>query len=185
MTVAGWIATADGAPLAHVRVSIMTAPDNGSYHWRRARVVTTSVDGSWRARLGPGPSRLIAAVYAGGPTTQPAISSPVRTVVHARVVISVHPLRVLWGHRVVISGRELAGYLPASSQVLQLSVGIGHIGGVQGNPSIDPRTGRFRFVWQFRPGSGALNPWFAVTTLREADYPYGPGVSRRVVVELR
>jgi hypothetical protein len=101
------------------------------------------------------------------------------------VLITINPTHALWGHQIVISGRVLGGYIPRHSQVLQLRVGIGHIGSVQGNPSINSRTGRFRFIWRFNNGQGRLNPWFAVATLREADYPYAPAVSRRVVVQLR
>lgn len=185
VTVFGWLATADGAPLSHVPVSIMTAPDNGSVAWRRAKAVRTAANGSWSARLGAGPSWLIEAVYGGGSRTQPATSAPVRTVVPAKVRITVHPTHVLWGQRIVVSGRVVGGHVPDNSQVLQLRVGIGNIGSVQGNPSIDSRTGRFRFIWQFRPGHGALNVWFAVGTLKEADMPWAPGVSRRMIVELR
>jgi hypothetical protein len=185
VAVSGWFTTtSDRAGLAHARVRVQTAADNGRHAWHTVKTVSTSKDGGWRATLPAGPSRLIRAVYAGGNETESANSPTARVLVPARVEIDIRPTHVQWGGVILISGRLLGGYVPKHSQVLQLRVGIGHIGSVQGNPSIDPRTGRFRFIWQFHSGTGTLNPWFAVATLREADYPFMPGVSRQVVVSL-
>lgn len=65
VAVNGWFATADGTPLSHVPVRIMTLPDGGSYSWQSEKTVTTSADGGWAVTLPAGPSRLIEAVYAG------------------------------------------------------------------------------------------------------------------------
>lgn len=52
----------------------MTAPDNGQGKFALAQAVTTGADGRWSARLPPGPSRLVEAVYPGSPTNEPATS---------------------------------------------------------------------------------------------------------------
>jgi hypothetical protein len=65
----------------------MSAPDEDAHPWAQAAVVTTSSNGHWKVTLGPGPSRLIQAVYAGGPVAESATSSIVKAVVPAKIVL--------------------------------------------------------------------------------------------------
>jgi hypothetical protein len=71
-TVHGWLGTPTGAALGGQAVEVLTAADNGLGRFRVAAIATTGADGSWSARVAPGPSRLIEAVYPGGPTTEGA-----------------------------------------------------------------------------------------------------------------
>ena len=87
---------------------VLTAPDNGRDQFRQAEVVSTAADGTWVARLRPGPSRLVEAVYQGTQTTEPTVSGQVRVVVPAKLkLLRVSPRRVAWGHTVRITGRLL------------------------------------------------------------------------------
>ncbi len=116
VTVNGWFATADGTPLSHVPVQIMTLPDGGSYGWQVAKTVVTSADGGWSATLPPGPSRLIEAVYAGGPTTETAASANARALVPASSTLTLAH-RVIYvgafGVQAQFEGRLLGGFVPA------------------------------------------------------------------------
>jgi len=182
VTLSGWVATADGTPLAHVPVSIMTAPDEDSVAWQPAAVVSTSSDGSWSMTLPPGPSRLVQAVYAGGPVTESASSSIVKAVVPAKILLA--PLRshVPWGGVLVIRGRVLGGYIPPE-QILQVRSGVGRRLQVIGNPYIRPN-GRFVVRLAATGSGGPLETQIAVATLRETNYPYARGFSRRVRVTI-
>jgi hypothetical protein len=182
VTVSGWLATADGTPLAHVPVSIMTAPDEDAYAWQQAAVVTTSGDGTWTVALPPGPSRLVQAVYAGGPVTESADSGIVKAIVPAKIFLA--PLRshVPWGGVLVIRGRVLGGYIPPE-QILQVRSGVGRRLQVIGNPYIRPN-GRFVVRLAATGSGGPLQTQIAVATLRETNYPYARGFSRRVRVTI-
>jgi hypothetical protein len=173
VTLSGWVATADGTPLAHVPVSIMTAPDEESARWRRAAVVSTSPGGSSTVTLHPGPSRLIQAVYRGGPVTQSASSPIVKAIVPAKIRLA--PLRshVPWGGVLVIRGRVLGGYIPPE-QILQVRSGIGRRLQVIGNPYIKPN-GRFVVRLAATGSGGPIETDIAVATLRETHYPYARG----------
>jgi hypothetical protein len=103
--------------------------------------------------------------------------------VPAKVRIRIAPRIVPCGAEIRISGQVLGGYVPTSSNLLRLNVGIGRIGHLEGLPEIQPN-GRFVIVWKFNPGRGVLHPRFSVGTLSESAFPYAPGTSKRIVVTL-
>ena len=84
-TVNGYLGTASGIAIAGHAVSVLTAPDNGGSQFTQAAVVTTAANGTWTAKLPPGPSRIVEAVYGGDPTTEGASSGQVHVVVPAKV----------------------------------------------------------------------------------------------------
>jgi hypothetical protein len=182
VTVGGWLATAEGGALSHVLVTIMAALNNGAAAWQEEGVVVTGADGSWRVTLPPGPSRLIQAVYAGGPATEPANSSIVRVIVPAKIRLAVRQSHVPWGGVLVIRGRVLGGYIPPE-QILQVRSGVGRRLQVIGNPYIQP-SGRFVVRLAATGSGGPVETDIAVATLRETNYPYARGLSRRVRVTI-
>lgn len=182
-TVSGWLGTTDNTALGGQTIRVLTAPDNGLGQFSLAAVATTMANGGWAAQLPAGPSRLVEAVYDGGPTTESSISGQVRLIVPAKVTVKITPRIVPWGSRIRITGRVLGGYVPINSNLLRLKVGIGRIGHLEGLPEIQP-DGRFLIVWKFDAGHGVLHPWFSVGTLSESAFPWAPSTSKRVVVTL-
>jgi hypothetical protein len=182
-TVNGWLGTSNGTALAGQVVHVLTAPNNGGNAFTEVATVTTTATGSWTARLGSGPSRVVEAVFDGSPTTESSSSGQVRVLVPAVVRIAIRPRIVPWGAELHITGRVLGGYVPTNSNLLRLDVGIGRIGHIEGLPQI-LASGRFLIVWKFDRGQGVIHPWFSVSTLSEAAFPYSPGTSKRVIVTL-
>jgi hypothetical protein len=93
----------------------MAAPADNPNNWRKIATVETSGDGSWSAVVPRGPSRLIAALYGGGPTTEPASSSKGRLLVPAKSTLSLLSSIVHYGAFGVnarFEGRLLGGYVP-------------------------------------------------------------------------
>ena len=138
-----------------------------------------------RRRLPPGPSRIIEASYAGSATILPA-SGYATVITPARIRITrVTPDRTGWGHTVTIRGRVLGGYIPASSKLLRLDLGIVGIPGfskIQGIPNIAP-DGTFTTRYKFAGGlSGVARFWLQVSSLPEADFPWAAARSPRVIV---
>jgi hypothetical protein len=181
-TVRGWFATVDGAVLAHVPVSVETAVDNGRDRWRRVALVHTGANGSWRAKLPRGPSRLVEAVYGGGLLTAPKTTRVVRLLVPARVVLTSVPSHVPWGATLAIHGRVLGGYIPGG-QILRVLTGTGKHLQLIGNPTIE-RDGRFTVHLATVGSGGPLRTAVAVGTLKERDFPRAPGLSRRAWITI-
>lgn len=184
VTVDGLLMSSGGLPLAGQPVAVLTAPDNGSNAFTQAAAVTTGPDGRWTATLPPGPSRIIEASYAGSPTVLPATGSAT-VITPAKIELtSVTPRRTPWGSTVTITGRVLGGYIPASSKLLRLDLGVVGIPGlskIQGIPNVSP-DGRFTTTYTFAHAYGVVRFWLMVSSLAEADFPWAPAHSRRVIV---
>ncbi|MGH2894060.1 MAG: hypothetical protein ACRDPM_12460, partial [Solirubrobacteraceae bacterium] len=180
-TVSGWLGSSSGTAVGAAPVEILAAADNGRGRFTPVATATTAANGSWTARLGPGPSRLVEALYGGSSTLLPATSTTVQTVVPARIKIKITPRIVPWGSKIRITGRVFGGYVPTKSNLLRLNVGIGRIGQLEGLPRIK-RNGQVVIVWKFDAGHGVLHPWFSVGTLAESVFPYAPATGKRVVV---
>jgi hypothetical protein len=70
---------------------------------------------------------------------------------------------------------------------LRLRIGVVGFAGVQSTVGIPDiaRNGRFRTIWTPAPGNGTVHYWFSVSTLREADYAFAPGSSKKIRVIVR
>ena len=182
--VQGLLMSSAGLPLAGQPVAVVTAPDNGSDAFAEAAAVTTGPDGRWTATLSPGPSRIIEASYAGSPTVLPATGSAT-VITPAKIELtSVTPDRTPWGSTVRITGRVLGGYIPTSSKLLRLDLGVVGIPGlskIQGIPNVSP-DGGFATTYTFAHAYGVVRFWLMVSSLPEADFPFAPAHSRRLVV---
>ena len=134
--------------------------------------------------LPPGPSRIIEASYAGSATVLPA-SGSATVITPAKIELTrVTPDRTPWGSTVRITGRVLGGYIPTSSKLLRLDLGVVGIPGlskIHGAPNVSP-DGRFTTTYTFARAYGVVRFWLMVSSLPEADFPFAPSHSRRVVV---
>jgi hypothetical protein len=184
VTVRGVLMSSAGLRLAGQPVAILTAPDNGSNAFAQAAAVTTGLDGSWTATLPPGPSRIIEASYPGSPTILPATGSAT-VITPAKIMLTrVTPDRTPWGSTVRITGRVLGGYIPASSKLLRLDLGIVGIPGlskIQGIPNVTP-DGRFTITYKFGRYQGVVRFWLQVSSLPEADFAFSSSHSKRWIV---
>jgi hypothetical protein len=172
-TLRGWFATADGAALGHVRVRVLAAPDNGLRHWRKVTTVSTAANGSWRAMLPAGPSRLVEAVYGGGPLTEPETSPIATLLVPASSTLSFDHV-VHFGQSLVLTGHLLGGYVPPTGTIVVVEAfDRGHwrnIATVRSN-----RSGRWRAHYALNGGAGSYP--VRVRIPRQAAYPWATGVT--------
>jgi hypothetical protein len=179
-TVSGWLGTANGVALGGVPVQILTAPNNGYGQFTRAMSTTTTADGSWSADLGPGPSRLVEAVYAGTAGLLPVTSAPVELNVPARISVSASPRKLPWSGVVTLRGHLVGGYVPPDGVALRLLIELPHRS--QPYEPVAFRTdaeGKFVVHWSWGTGSGVGTMPFAVaTTATESDYAYAAGQSK-------
>ena len=184
-TVSGWLGTYTGDALAGQTVQVRTAPDNGLEHFRTAARATTAANGTWSATLPAGPSRLVEAVYGGGPTTQASISGQVKLIVPAKIkLLSVAPRKVAWGGTVRLVGKLKGGYLPAGGALVRLRIGEGSAKTTYGVKEHVGGNGRFTTTYTFGLGDPSVHRvfWFQIASLPTGDYPYAPANSRRLSV---
>jgi hypothetical protein len=180
-TVNGYLGTAAGIAIGDHAVRILTAPDNGGGQFSQAAVVTTAANGTWTATLARGPSRIVEAVYGGGPTTEGASSGQVRVIVPAKVkLLSVSP-RVAWGGTVRITGRLFGGYIPPGGALVRLRIGQGSSYQTYGVQEHVTGNGRFTTTYTFGAGYARIykSYWFQIATLPMGNYPYAPAASGR------
>jgi hypothetical protein len=178
----GWVGTSEGNALGGQIVRILAAPDNGSGAFTQEALATTATNGTWSARLPAGPSRIIRAVYEGGPTVEPSWGQA-RVVVPASIELRIRPRHAHWAGRITITGRLRGGYLPPGGETVILLVRFGgqdhdfaHVA-ASGN-------GRFRYVYTFLPGNGDASYPFMAESIGESGYPYTPGRSSSEVVDV-
>lgn len=182
-TISGWLGETDGTALGGQSVRILTAPNNGRHRFAKATVATTSSNGIWTARLRPGPSRLVEAVYDGGTVDEPAISPPAHLVVPARIRLHITPRWVAWSGKITLSGRLMGGYVPHDGVALRLRVG--YPGGAATLHALRTNShGAFRFSWSFGAGNGIVTwPVWIATVSNETDYPYAASRSVRIPIK--
>jgi hypothetical protein len=184
-TVSGWLGDYTGAALGGQTVSVLTAPDNGLGQFSTAAVATTAADGTWTATLPPGPSRLVQAAYAGGPTTEASVSGQVHLIVPAKIrLLSVSPRKVAWGGSVRLVGRLYDGYLPPGGALVRLRIGEGSTQTTYGVHEHVGGNGRFSTTYRFGQGVASVHRayWFQLASLPTGNYPYAPAATRRLTV---
>jgi hypothetical protein len=180
-TVSGWLGTSQGNALGGQRVRVMTAPDDGKTDFTVVAITTTLPNGSWSARLPPGPSRLVRAVYEGGSTVEPATSDVAHVIVRASVRFNIRPHRTHWGHTISLAGQLLGGHIPPAGELVVLWVGW-HGGKTEIGHLYAKSNGHFGSTYTFLRGNGTETYRLWASTAHETDYPFAPGSSRRVAV---
>ncbi len=180
-TVSGWLGTAQGNALGGQHVLILTAPDDGHLHFRLAAIATTASNGTWKARLAAGPSRIVRAVYSGAPTVEPAISTMAHLVVPASLALDVSPSRTHWGGTIAITGHLRGGHVPPAGELVVLRIGwnggsaeVGHL--------YTSRDGHFKATYTFLRGHGSETYHLWAATAHESDYPFAPSSSPPVPI---
>jgi hypothetical protein len=172
--VSGWLGTASGVAIGGVPVEVVTAPNNGEGQFTAAAETTTAADGAWSAQLGPGPSRLVEAVYGGSASLLPVTSTPVEVNVPARITLSVSPHVVAWDGIVTLRGHLDGGYVPPDGVALRLLVRLpGRAQPYEPLPFRTDAQGNFVINWSWGTGAGiASYPLAVATTATESDFPF-------------
>ncbi len=178
----GWFATSDGTALSHVPISIMATPADNPNGWRKIAAVVTSADGSWSAVVPSGPSRLIAASYAGGPNTEPASSPHGRLLVPAKSTLRI--LRAVvhfgaFGVNAEFEGRMVGGYVPPRGATIAVQALDRGIWRTIATATTD-RRGRWRAHYRITGGPGGYA--IRVYIPRQGGYPWEAAYSGRATL---
>jgi hypothetical protein len=185
-TVNGWLGTTTGVALSGQTVDIYTAADNTRNNYHLATTATTAANGTWSARVGRGPSRLIRAYFPGPGQFQAAQSAPVDLQVPARIrLLRITPEKVPWGGTIHITGRLEGGYIPHGGALVRLRIGQGSAAATYGvREHVGGNHGLFTTAYTFGAGEAAVHRafWFELATLPMGNYPYAPADSNRRTV---
>ena len=174
----GVLITAQGVPVAHAAVHVLTRPDERGGRFRLALVATTNGVGRWSARLPGGPSRTVKVYYPGSGLLEPATAAA-RLTVPARIRLSISPRVLPWAGAIRLRGHLAGRYVPHDGVALRLLVRYPHTH----QPTVllalrTNRHGEFDFRWSYHAGRGvAAYPFRIATTSTETDYPYASGSS--------
>ncbi|MBS1879796.1 MAG: hypothetical protein JST31_09800 [Actinobacteria bacterium] len=176
-----------GAALAGRRLRVASRPVRGARAADAAEVVETDADGRFELPLPAGPSRRVTVASAGGKGLAPLrrrLALRVRAAVSLRAV----PRRLRTGGLVLLEGRvgSRDARIPRSGKLVTISYRERETG--RWRPVIvtrSDRRGRFHAGYRFRYVTGRALIRLRATAPAEAGWPYAPGFSPPVTLEVR
>jgi hypothetical protein len=176
----------DGLGGRRIKVGVRFA--RGAGRARRTETTRTAADGSFELRLPPGPSRTLSVSIAGAGPLVPARSRPLHLRVRAGVSLAAEPSRLRTGDTVVFSGRVRPGGATVPRPGKLVTISYLERAGHRWRPVLVTRTdhrGRFRTSYRFRYVTGLARIRLRATAPAEARWPYAPGFSRPLEIEVR
>jgi hypothetical protein len=184
---AGRLVASTGKGAAGCRLRVAIRPARGSRLPARTVSVLTDRRGSFVLRLPPGPSRRLAVAFAGGEGLGPVRRHGLELRVRAGVTLTAAETRLANGEVLRLSGRVAAdgatiprpGKLVTISYLEQASRRWRPVLVTRSDPA-----GRFEAAYRFRYVSGIARVKLRATAPAEARWPYAPGSSPALVVEV-
>jgi hypothetical protein len=182
----GQLSSVSGSPLAGLPVQIVETFAAGADPAQRRTTVQTAADGIFRARLLPGPSRRVKAIFGGNRTLTRVSGGEVRLRVLGGVRMHASSASArIGGAPVVFSGHvgDLGAPIPAGGRPVELQFRL------PGSEWSEFRTvqadahGRFRYPYSFSDDdSRGIRFQFRAFAPAAAGWPYEPAFSRPVFV---
>lgn len=184
--VGGRLVDADGEPLAGQRVDVIETFARGSRTGTRATPATTDDDGTFRVRLGPGPSRQVSAAFAGTRRLTRADGRRLRLRVRAGVKLRVSATRVqVGGAPVVFRGRVFhpGARIPPTGLPVQLEFRLPGIAWSEFRTLQTDSAGRFAYPYTFSDDDSAgIRFHFRASVRATGNWAFAPATSRPVAV---
>lgn len=184
--VGGQVISAAGAPLAGVAVELVESFDPGSRASTRVTRLPTAGDGTFFARLAPGPSRQVEARFGGSRQLTRSSSPALRLGVQTLVRLRASSTRVAVGGRpVVFSGRVLRrdAPIPAYGRPVQLQFRLPGLPWTEFRTVQTDRLGRFRYPYSFSDDdSRGVRFLFRAYAPPQPGWPYEPAASKPLAI---
>lgn len=187
--VGGQVVSASGAPLAGADVALVENFDSGALPTIRATHLRTGADGTFFARLAPGPSRQVEARFGGSSLLTRSGSRSLRLGVQTAVRFRASaPRAVVGGRPVVFRGRVLRSEaaIPSYGRPVQLQFRLPGTPWTEFRTVQTDRAGRFEYPYSFSDDdSRGVRFLFRAYAPPQPGWPYEPAASRPVAVSGR
>lgn len=183
LSVGGVLTSASGAALGAQRIQLTEVFGDGAI--QRDRELRTAADGSFLARLGPGPSRRIEFGFAGSRTLSESRARPIALAVRAGVRMRASAASASVGGRpLVFSGVvEDAAAIPAGGKLVELQFRLEGLPWSEFRAVRTDAEGRFRYPYRFSDDdSRGARFQFRAFVPAEGEWPYEPAASRPVFI---
>jgi hypothetical protein len=184
----GRLLNADGAGLGGRRLRVVSRPSRGALGGRRVETVRTGAHGGFELALPPGPSRRITVVFTGDEGLAPARRPALALRVRGAATLGASPRRLHTGQSVRLWGRVRARGAPLPRRGKLVAIQYYEDEARLWRPVLVTRSdhsGRFRARYRFRYITGRARIRLRAVALAEERWPYAPGTSRSVTVEVR
>jgi len=186
--VSGRLTNADGAGLSGRELRIVSHPSRGALAPIEAQRVTTGAEGGFQLRLPAGPSRRVTVSFGGDdglvPARRPGLEMRVRSGVSLRAV----PRVLRTGEVLRLSGRVKSKDAPIPRRGKLVAIQYLEQAAGRWRPILVTRSdhhGRYRTHYRFRYVTGVASIRLRATALAEERWPYAPGSSPPVAVQVR
>jgi hypothetical protein len=183
----GRLVRADGAGLAGRELRVIARPSRGAVASVETLSVLTGEHGGFELELEPGPSRQVSAFFTGDRGLEPAGRPSLDLRVRSGVTLAAKPLSLSTGEMVRLRGRvrTRGAAVPRRGKL----IAIQYLEAASGRwrPVLvtrSDRSGRFRARYRFRYVSGTARVRLRATALAEERWPYAPGSSRPLTVQV-
>jgi hypothetical protein len=186
-TVAGRLTSRAGAGLAGRRVRVVARPSRGALAPAVRETVTTGRRGGFELALAPGTSRRVDVYFAGGDALAPARRTGLDLRVRSGIALSAARTELRTGQEVHLRGRVRDRGAPIPRRGKLVAIQYLEAATHRWRPVLvvhSDHGGRFHARYRFRYVSGTARIRLRATALAEERWPYAPGSSRPVTVEV-
>ncbi len=183
----GRLVDADGAGLSGRTVRVVSRPSRGALRRVRVDTVKTGEHGGFQLRLVPGTSRRIAVVFDGEERFDPAARRPLTLRVRGGVELHATPHSLSTGETVRFRGRVRSLGAPLPRRGKLVAIQYFEQATRRWRPVLVTRSdhaGRYQASYRFRYVTGSASIRLRAVALAEDRWPYAPGVSRPVTVQV-
>jgi hypothetical protein len=186
-TLSGRLTRADGAGLAGRELRVFSRPSRGALLAPSTATVRTGERGGFELRLPPGPSRRLAVVFAGDGGLEPATRRALELRVRSGISLRAMPTKLKTGQVVRLSGRIRDHGAPIPRRGKLVAIQYLEAETRRWRPVLVTRSdhdGRFHARYRFRYITDPTTIRLRATALAEERWPYAPGSSPPVTVEV-
>lgn len=184
----GRLTRADGAGLADRELRVVSHPSRGTLLPIGAQAVRTGAQGGFELQLPPGPSRRVTVSFAGDDGQEPARRPGLELRVRSGLSLRARPEALRTGEVVRLSGRVISAGAPIPRRGKLVAIQYLEQATHRWRPVLVTRTdhhGRYRAHYRFRYVTGTAAIRLRATALAEERWPYAPGFSPPVTVQVR
>ena len=183
----GRLVRADGAGLSGRELRVVSRPSRGALAPVAMETVKTGKGGEFELSLPPGASRRISVNFVGDGALEPSTRRPLELRVRSGVSLRIDRTRLTTGQVLRLSGevRDRGAAIPRRGKLVAIQ--YFEQATRRWRPVVLTRSdhsGRFRAGYRFRYVSGVAQVRLRATALAEERWPYAPGSSTPVTVDV-